>query len=87
MEPPSSDAERCDDEQPAQVRAPDRFLVAADELGNLERSHQPIRQRVRVACRGRGRRHVDASMLLLLLRVFLMVILRPLVVAVNAGDE
>ena len=51
MKPPSSDAEALRDQQTAQVRATNRLLVAADELRDLERGHQPIRQSV-----GRGRR-------------------------------
>src|SRR5436309_1672664 len=42
MKPPSSDAEPLRDEQPAQVRAPHRLFMAADELSHLERGHQPV---------------------------------------------
>jgi len=44
MEPPSSDAEALRDQKTAQVRAAHGFLMAADELRDLERSHQPVWQ-------------------------------------------
>ena len=44
MKPPSSDAEPLRRQQTAQVRASNGFLVAADELGNLEGGHQAIRE-------------------------------------------
>jgi hypothetical protein len=43
-EPPSSTAEPLRDQQAAQVRATHRLLVAADEVGNLERRQQSVRQ-------------------------------------------
>jgi len=46
MKPPSSDAEPLRGDQAAEVRASDRLFVAADELGHLERVHQPVRQPV-----------------------------------------
>jgi hypothetical protein len=42
MKPPSSHAEPLRRQQTTQVRAANGFLVAADELGNLEGSHQAI---------------------------------------------
>jgi hypothetical protein len=46
MKPPSSDAEPLRIEKAAQIRAADSFFAAADELGNLERGHQPVSQRL-----------------------------------------
>ena len=48
----ASDAEARVVEQPAQVGAADRLLVAADELGDVERRQQAVRQ---FAQRGRRR--------------------------------
>ena len=39
MKAPASDAESSATEQPAQVRASNGLLVAADELGDFERRH------------------------------------------------
>jgi hypothetical protein len=50
MKPPSSDAEALRRQQTAQVRAADRLLVAPDELRDVKRGHQAIRQ---LAVRGR----------------------------------
>ena len=47
MKPPSSDAEALRDEQAAQVRATNGLFVTADELRDLERGQQAIRQSVR----------------------------------------
>ena len=42
MKPPFSDVEPLRRQETAQVGAADRLLVAADELGHLERRHQAI---------------------------------------------
>jgi len=44
MEPPSSDAKALRDQKTAQVRAAHGFLMAADELRDLERRHHPAWQ-------------------------------------------
>ena len=69
MKPPSSDAESARGQQPAPVRAPNRFLVAADELGHFECGQQPIGQFAN-RWRRRDRQVADwASMLLIRVRV------------------
>jgi hypothetical protein len=45
MKPSSSHAEPLRRQQTSQVRASNRFLVAADEVGDLERRQQSIRER------------------------------------------
>jgi hypothetical protein len=51
MKSAASDAEARRREKAAQIRSTDCLLMAADELGDLERCQQPVRQSAR-----RGRR-------------------------------
>jgi hypothetical protein len=47
MKAPASDAEALRGEQAAQVRAPHRFLMAADEFCDFIRRHQSVRESTR----------------------------------------
>jgi hypothetical protein len=61
MKPPSSHAKALRHEQAAQVCAAHRFLVAADELGDFERSQQPVRQALELGDRLAGNVIVDLN--------------------------
>ena len=69
MKPSSPDTESARRQQPAPVRAPNRFLVAAHEFRHLECSQQPMGQ-FADRCRRRHRQvAVLPSMLLIQVRV------------------
>jgi hypothetical protein len=48
VKPPSSDTEALRSQQPAPVRTPNSFFVAADEPRHLTSGQQPIRQTLQV---------------------------------------